>query len=230
MFNDDNLYIQGMDRSHICLFDIKILKNWFGFYEKKEGDVCNICLDTTILYNVLSMCNDNLSLIFEYNGEPDSIDINCINDKNKKGEYDKFFHIPLTDTDSELFSIPETEYDAEFIINTKKINDIISQLNIFGDNINIKCLDDNITLSTNGTSGDMTVKIQSDDLDEYSITEDKEINVLFNLVYIQKMCINTKISNDVCFSIGNDIPMKIKYDLGEDSYCVFFIAPKIDDD
>ena len=32
IFHDDYLYIQGMDKSHICLFNVKILKSWFNEY------------------------------------------------------------------------------------------------------------------------------------------------------------------------------------------------------
>jgi hypothetical protein len=32
-FESKLLHIQGMDKSHICLFDVKINKNWFSTYE-----------------------------------------------------------------------------------------------------------------------------------------------------------------------------------------------------
>ena len=43
------------------------------------------------------------------------------------------------------------------------------------------------------------------------------------------MCITNKISNDIEFSLSNVSPMKISYDLGDDSYMIFFIAPKLND-
>jgi hypothetical protein len=38
IFYDDYLYIQGMDKSHICLFDVKIFKSWFNEYQKSNND------------------------------------------------------------------------------------------------------------------------------------------------------------------------------------------------
>jgi hypothetical protein len=32
-FSSDSLHIQGMDKSHICLFDAKINSQWFNGYE-----------------------------------------------------------------------------------------------------------------------------------------------------------------------------------------------------
>ena len=43
------------------------------------------------------------------------------------------------------------------------------------------------------------------------------------------MCITNKLSNDVDFSLSNNCPMKISYDLGENSLLQFYIAPKIND-
>ena len=43
------------------------------------------------------------------------------------------------------------------------------------------------------------------------------------------MCITNKLSTDVDFSLSNDMPMKIRYDLGDDSSIMFFIAPKMND-
>ena len=49
------------------------------------------------------------------------------------------------------------------------------------------------------------------------------------LSYINKMCITNKLSADVEFSLSNDCPMKISYDLGDDSSMIFFMAPKLND-
>jgi DNA polymerase III sliding clamp (beta) subunit (PCNA family) len=43
------------------------------------------------------------------------------------------------------------------------------------------------------------------------------------------MCITNKLSLDIDFSLSNDYPMKINYNLGEDSSMTFYIAPKIED-
>jgi DNA polymerase III sliding clamp (beta) subunit (PCNA family) len=75
----------------------------------------------------------------------------------------------------------------------------------------------------------MTVDIPIDDLSCYSIVEGEEILLTYSLGYINKMCITNKLSNDIEFYLGNDMPMKINYNLGDDSYIMFFIAPKIND-
>jgi proliferating cell nuclear antigen PCNA len=125
-------------------------------------------------------------------------------------------------------NIPVVDYDAEFSLSTKLIFDIFSQLNNFGTDIVIKCSQEDISLTTNGSTGEMKVDIPMDDLNSYSIIEDEEITLTYSLAYINKMCITNKLSNDVDFSLSNECPMKISYNLGDDSSLVFFIAPKMD--
>ena len=43
-FNSDNMYIQGMDKAHVCLFDIKIFSNWFEKYETTDADNTKVCI------------------------------------------------------------------------------------------------------------------------------------------------------------------------------------------
>jgi proliferating cell nuclear antigen PCNA len=126
-------------------------------------------------------------------------------------------------------NIPSTDYDAEFSLSSKQITDMFGQLSNFGSDIIIKCTEEDINLNTNGVTGEMRVDIPIDDLSSYSIVEGEEIKLTYSLNYINKMCITNKLSNDIEFSLSNDRPMKISYDLGDDSLMVFYIAPKMNE-
>jgi proliferating cell nuclear antigen PCNA len=231
IFNEDHLYIQGMDKSHVCLFDIKIFASWFSSYQYDSTDANKICIDTHILYNVLSINQEQHSINIHYEGEdPDSINIDLINQtpESKKGDFDKFFKLPLTELDIELLGIPDVDYDAEFSISSKKICEIASQLLLFGDSMNVKCCEEKIDLVSSGVCGEMSVNIPIDDLSEFSISEGEFIDLQYSLNYIQKMCLTTKLSSEIEFGISKEFPMRIKYNLGDNSLAVFFIAPKIE--
>ena len=231
MFKDDHMYIQGMDKCHICLFDIKIMSDWFTTYEKKESDKDSICVTTSMVHTVISMVTDNHSLVLEYEDDPETINIKCINDQGKKADFDKFFNIPLCEIEEDYFSVPEIDYAVEFSMNSKKISDIITQLNIFGDVLNITCCsEENITFKSDGTNGSMSVEVSTEELSEFALAEEgKSLNICFGLNYLHKMCINTKLASDISISLSNDMPLRIKYDLGKDSHCVFYLAPKSED-
>lgn len=220
----EKLHIQGMDKSHVCLFDVNIKSDWFNHYDVTQCK--NICFDSTVFYTVISTKNEGLDLII-YTEDEDNLRVDLSSVEHCKGEFNKYFKIPLIEYDYEELSIPVVEYDAEFSISSKKICDIFSQMATFGDDIQVKCTEEKIDLITNGVTGEMLVNIPIDDLTEYSIVEDEEIDLAYSLTYINKMCMTNKLSNEIQISISKEFPMKIIYELGGDSNLIFYIAPKV---
>jgi len=229
IFKESEMYIQGMDKSHVCLFDIKIVSSWFDSYDIDNEE--SITVNSIFFHNIISMTQEKHHINIKYQGDidPDFIEIELTNDANEKGEFNKYFKLPLVENENVLLTIPEVDYDAEFSINSKKISEIVSQLSIFGDNMNIKCSEEKIEIISTGVGGEMMVNIPIDDLTEFSISEGDIINTSYSLTYINKMCIATKLSHEIYFSISAERPMRIKYDLGENSHVMFFIASKIEE-
>ena len=227
VFEHEFLHIQGMDKSHICLYDVKINKCWFTKYNV-NGNI-KICLDTNVFSSIINTKSDNQQLNIIYNNDnPDMLNI-YFDTNGVKGEFKKTFKMTLVDYDYEEMIIPNVDYDAELSLSSKQINEIFSQLNNFGDDITIECSENNVSLTTNGIAGEMKVDIQIDDLSSFVIVEDEEVTIKYSLCYINKMCITNKLSNDIELSLSKTSPMKISYSLGDDSYMIFFIAPKMDD-
>jgi proliferating cell nuclear antigen PCNA len=225
-----------MDKSHVCLFDAKINSTWFGSFEIKKN--INLSFDSNVFYSIISSKSDSQDLIITMDDDnEDTLHINFIpqEKESKKGDskghdcFKKFFKMPLTEYDYDEMAIPSVEYDAEFSLSSKQISDMFSQLSNFGNDIIIKCSEEEISLTTNGVTGEMRVDIPIDDLSGYSIIEGEEIILTYSLSYINKMCITNKLSNDIEFSLSNNCPMKISYDLGDNSLLQFFMAPKMNE-
>jgi len=226
IFHTHYIHIQGMDKTHVCLFDLTIDEKWFDEYVNDKQLVANF--DTNIFYNIISYNQDNSNLIIEYNDiDEDNMYIDIIYDEKTLSNFDKHFKLPLVEFDNELFKLPDTEYDAEFVIPSKTICDVVSQMAFFGDNLNIKCSEEAVHILTNGISGEMLVDIPINELNEYSVVEDEIIDLSYSIHYVHKMCLTNRLSSDIEFSISSECPMKIKYNLGTNSYLTFFIAPKI---
>jgi proliferating cell nuclear antigen len=225
VFEPDFLHIQGMDKSHVCLYDVKIRNNWFTKYHVTE--VIKICLDTTVFFSIISTKSDNQQLnIFFNNDTPDILNIHFV-PNGVKGEFKKRFKMTLVEYDYEELIVSNIDYDAELSLSSKQLNEIFSQLNNFGDDITFECSENNVSLTTNGVTGEMKVDIQIEDLNSFAIVEDEEVSINYSLSYINKMCVTNKLSTDIELSLSKTAPMKISYDLGEDSLMVFYIAPKI---
>jgi proliferating cell nuclear antigen len=228
-FLEKGLIIQGMDKSHICLFLTDIKCNWFTSFAYTSNT--EIMVDSSTLLMVLSRIQENQLLIMEYNVDKEALDIEVLCNtglkKEEKIDYNRYFQIPLIELDQDTYNMPEVNYDAEFTINAKQLNDLMSQLVLFGDILNIICNEKEIYLESNGENGKMKVEIPIDNLTEFSISEGENMEISFSLQSLYKMCITTKLAKDIEIGISNDFPIRIKYDLGEDSSSIFFIAPKI---
>ena len=227
MFEAERCHVQGMDKSHVCLFDLSLRNTWFDSY---EASGVNLSFDSSIFYSMISTKSDEQDLIITKSPhDEDNLKIELVNPSenlSKKTDFNKFFVMSLMEYEYEEMSIPNTEYDAEIALPSKKVTDMLSQLSNFGNDLNIVCCDEYTDFKTTGQSGEMRVNISVDDMTSYSIVEGEEVSLTYSLNYISKMCITNKLSTDIEFNLSGDFPMKIKYNLGEESCLMFYIAPK----
>jgi proliferating cell nuclear antigen len=225
----DSMHIQGMDKSHICLFNVILNSKWFDEY-KIDNDA-KISFSSSVFYSIISTKTDNQNLhIFMKNTDDDQLEIKFESEGDtKKKDFKKSFKMPLIEYEYEEMNIPTPDYDAEFSFSSKQISDIFSQLNNFSDDIIMQCSENDVNLSANGANGEMKVEIPIDELTSFSIVEGEIITLTYSLAYINKMCITNKLSTDIDFSLSNECPLKINYDLGDNSNLVFFIAPKMNE-
>ena len=133
----------------------------------------------------------------------------------------------MIDTEEDSLGIPEVDYEVDFTIESKKLVDVLSELNTFGQDLNIVCKQDVIELNASGDAAKLKVNIPVDELNEYAIAEGEELNISFSLSHLCKMCCSTKLGATIDISLSGEYPMALKYNLGDDSTVVFYIAPKI---
>jgi len=245
-FEKTHLYIQSMDKSHICLSSITISSNWFSSYHIE--DTTNISLDSTNFAIMMSYAlkHTKMEIKFEDDVEPDKLFINLSSNtesafvepttksKSKKikevqNKFDHFFELGLIDVEQDTLGIPDVEYDVEFTMKYENFVELIGELMGFGSNLNIICSEEVLEFNASGDTGKLKVNIPIDDLNEYAIGEGDAIDISYSLNHIGKMCLSNKLGQNVSLSISSEYPMAIKYDLGDDSSVAFYIAPKISD-
>lgn len=244
-FEKTRLYIQSMDKSHICLSSINISSVWFSSYSIEE--TTNISLDSTNFAIMMSYAlkHSKMEIRFDEAVVPDVIFINLstssISDlnepsitksKSKKGKepqnkFDHFFELGLIDVEQDTLGIPDVDYDVEFCMKSDNLVELVNELMVFGSNLNIVCSEEILEFNASGDTGKLKVNIPIDDLSEYAIAEGEELDISYSLNHIGKMCLSNKLGQYVSLSISAEYPMAIKYDLGDDSSVAFYIAPKI---
>lgn len=241
-FDKDKLYIQSMDKSHVCLTTITIKSKWFNYYEC--NDVTNICVDSSHFSTLIgyALKHSVLELKFSAEEEPDKLYINFLNGEKKDGDgekgdkkkikdvsFDHFYELSLIDMDEVEMNIPAVDYDVELNIESKKWVEVLNELNTIGQDLIIVSKENLVELNVSGDVAKLKVNIPVEELNEYAIAEDSTLEVSYSLSHLSKMCCSTKLSLNVEISLSNDYPMMLKYDLGQESSALFYIAPKIHD-
>ena len=226
-FEKDRLFIQSMDKSHVCLANIEIKSKWFSEYDCINNNKISVDSNHFAILMNYALKHDNIELKFEDEAEPEKLYVNFLNGKEKKGAFDHFFELNLIEIEEDSLGIPDVEYDVDFVIESKKLTELLSELNTFGQDLNIICNEEKVELNASGDSTKIKVNIPIDDLNEYAIAEGEELNISFSLSHLCKMCCSMKLGATIDVSLSGEYPMSLKYNLGDDSKVVFFIAPKV---
>jgi proliferating cell nuclear antigen len=228
IFQEDGLFVQGMDMTHVIIFEVTLPKTWFHVYELAQN--VTIGINTNIMAKVLSVYDKTQQI--EMSTETDS-DVFCIQylHSSNKLVFDKTLEIPLLDLEYELMEIPEIDYQAEITLNSNVFATLVSQLKQFGENLTITCSEENILLSAHSLEkGKMMTNIPIDDLHEYSIEEDQTLELSFALKYISEVAMYQKVAKHIGIFISQNYPMKLLYTLDEEhARLVFYMAPKMED-
>lgn len=227
-FRENELFIQGMDRSHVSIFEIKLPKDWFDKYELSTEIILGI--NTNILFKVLNTREKTHDIQIKQNEENnDKLEINLLSES--KDVVDLHYVIPLIEIDSELMAIPEMNYQAELSLPSSTFSTLIDQMKMFGETLNIKCTEEQVQMiSESQDSGKMFVNIPMDDLNSYAIEEEKELDLSFSIAHLKNICLYNKIAKEIEINLTDNYPIQLVYHLnGNIAKAIFYLAPKIDD-
>jgi len=225
--SDTGLHIQGMDQSKICLFDIVLSCEWFTIFETDEDDPSIFTIPSKIFYKVLSTYKPDQCLEIDI-VDSDKLQINFLRGSKT---CDKFFVLPMVDVHIDFVNMSsKKDSDAEVVITSKKLAELVGQLEIFDDVISFNLSENHVLLKTSGDDGSMTARLSLDDkqLLDYSIVEDLEIEMSFSLRYVKKMMSFSKLSDEVKIDISADRPLIISYCLGNNSELKLVLAPRLE--
>ena len=219
-FSKDQLFIQGMDGSHVALYELFLDKYWFDAYKFEEGDLGTITISQDILERVLSMRQKNQIIKIDYSGNPDKLNI-------------EFKNLKPTEKESDLLEIPDVEYEVDFSISAKTFNLLMAQMINFDEDIKMEFSETRIRFTASGdTLGSMKVDLFSDKVEyveEYSIAEGSELNSSFSIKYFNAFCKFDKLSSKVNLHFSENYPMQLRYNIDDKSYMRFMLAPKVED-
>ena len=226
-FDADRLYIQGLDGCHCCLFECKLTSKWFDIYDyDAEKDQPFIGVNLGIFHKIIGTRHTDQTIELMVESESDNLSINFVG--SAEDNLDRFFEICLIDIQSDLMELPEPETLVDLTMKTSKFQELISQMLMFNNEVLFSFGEDNIKLNASGNDGSMRTEIKFDDVQEYAIAEGTDLTQIYSLKYINMMCSFNKLNSELCMGFSESMPMHVKYNLDDDSYVSFYLAPKIE--
>ena len=257
--NDKRFWVSGLDKNHVCFYELNILTDWFDEFELNDNEddkIIVIGINTEIMFKILHTKQDNQILEFKYEIDSDKLFISFLPEDKK--DFSNHFAMPLIDLEIDNVDVPHKEGEADFSLPTKKFCLIMEQLAIFDTAFKMECTEEGVNCIVDGTEGKMDIAMDIESMEEYSIDEDTTVTNSFSTKLINKACSFNKLAPIIHVSVNNNFPIGIKYVLNnpksnvnetasaqsadgesdddsvnthnKESYMRFLIAPQIDSD
>lgn len=234
--DEKGIYAQGMDGSHVCLFELKIGDDWFDEYECDEA--CSMGINCEMLYKILSCLKEGQHISMKHDNTTSKLTIDLLGNS-----YDKSFELTLIEIDSDMVELPSRESTADIKFVSKDFAELINQLSIFGEKLKITC-NDNIILNSANEFGKVDITVKEEDIVEYMMEDGAEVESYFGIKFIHMITKFANVNKEVGIHISNDYPIKMVYalddwkdqndddDEGEqhlNHYIAFYLAPMEED-
>jgi proliferating cell nuclear antigen PCNA len=230
IFSPTGLYFQTMDSSRVSIVELTLPNTWFDKYTFTSKTDIVLGIPTAILFKILNAREKQQRIQFLYDNS-DALAIHFTSDDTSI--FDKHFECPLMDLETDIMNIPEIEYSAEFTLPSAIFSTLIQQLKTFGDTLDIECTEEHIQLAAKSSeSGTMSVQVNIDDLNSFSINEGEQLHMSFSLIQLHQICMFNKVAKELMVSLCKEYPLSIIYPITDDetTHLKLFLAPKIKDD
>ncbi len=217
----DEIYIQIMDGSHVCLVDITFPSCWFSKFECDTP--ITISVMSNVLVKVLSMYTNDTIIEFSISENEDKLEIHLLNDKQNK-----HFELNLIEIDQELLSPIIVDTLLDFSIKSKAFDKYILELANFGEDVEIKCSNEKLFLESNNEEGKYQIELEGENLEEFNVVENYIFSAKFPLKYISIISKLSVTYTKLHLFLDESNPMRITFDDNQIKFN-FFLAPKTED-
>lgn len=221
MCNSEQIHIQLLDDSHVSLLDIHIPMDWFETY------ICDSPLTFSVSNTILSKLFGlyTKGSIMETEIDEEKYHLSFLNENENK-----YFSISLIDIEKDLLSPTFHDTDLDFSLSTSLLDTYLSDLSIFGEDLEIVCDRDTLYLSTEGDEGTMKIEIAVKMLSEFNVIDDYEFKCKYSAKYLQYISKLKKNYKTIHLYLDDNSPLLITFDHESGIKINYFIAPKINED
>jgi len=228
--NQGGINLQAMDSSHVALVAMLLRKDGFDKYRADRNLPLGINLGS-------------LSKIMKCAGNEDSFTIKCEDNpsvvslmfENQKQDKISDFELKLMEIDSDILSIPTTDYSVTINMSATEFQRICRDLTILGDSVVITATKEGVKFSVQGDLGNGNITLRhSNAVDEsedaVSLDVKEPVALTFALRYLNYFTKATPLCTQVSLSMSKDVPLVVEYRIQDSGYLRFYLAPKVEDE
>jgi proliferating cell nuclear antigen len=213
--DNEGLYFRGMDRSHVCLVDLRSGNQDYEKWEVKQAGNFGLRLDefSKILKSLkkkeslsLSLDEDNLLRI-----KTPSMSMNLRT-------------IELTSTDCPL---PKISYNSLISLTGNELNRILKQISNVSEYVTIETFDHRVLFSGKGDQGDVKIELEKG-IPELIEINNREISTsTYSLEYLLGFIKHTN-KHTMTLEYSKNMPLRMICKLDHTTDLHFYLAPRVE--
>lgn len=211
--DENGIYLQAMDSSHVSLVTFFLKSNLFEKYKCEKN--LSLGINIVSMAKILKCGLNDDTLILDASDPADVLNFRF---ESKRGNKLSNFELRLMNLDIERLSIPDTEYSCIIEMVCAEFSKVCHDLFTIGDSITLKCGKKDVNFITYGDLGTGNIhlklgtKIDEDEENAYAIKIDitKPLSLTFSLRYLIYFTKASALSETVVLYMGEEVPLSIK--------------------
>jgi len=213
---DDGLEIAAVDPANVAMVDMTLDASACAHY-RADGTTLGVNLER--LEDVLGMADSDDMVQFDLNEESRKLDIVI-------GGLE--YTLALIDPDSirQEPDIPELELPATVVCEGGEISRALTAADLVSDHVQMGARPDGeMVIGAEGDTDNVETTLGDDDLLSAAVSDDVES--LFSLDYLSAIEGPIDTDTDVSLLLGEEMPVKLRYSIGDATEVVHMVAPRI---
>jgi len=226
----EGISLQAMDSAHVSLVSMMMEADSFESYRCDKRVQLGVKMESMSKILKCAGNDDALTLTAE---EGSDVVRFTFEGKNKVSD----FELKLLQIESDVLSIPKTDYLVEINMPSAEFQKICRDMTIVGETVVIGASKEGVSFKSAGDIGKGQIVIKSTDgsVDEKddestSIRMDEPVELTFALRYLNFFTKATGLSGKVKLSLSKDVPLVVEYSIQDLGYVRYYLAPKIEED
>jgi proliferating cell nuclear antigen len=222
---EKGLSMTSMDGAHICLVDLNLKKEDMDEFVTKDHYELGLKLED--LVKIIKRGSSNDEITFSHDPKEKKLVIEMKAENSKKA---RKFTLTLIDIDVEQIDVnqlDEIPFENKCQFKVGILEEAIKDAEIFSEvlMINVK---ETLKFAAEGITGDMEYCVEKEELISSEFTAESEGN--FAIQFLKNILKIASISDQVSMSLKSESPVKMKFNILNNSYIQYFLAPRVEEE